>query len=249
MESLGDFLHFRCHTDELDLSEFLEFLNTQADIQFVVKEYGKSNREHIHSCIQLQVAKTTFVERMKKKFPMIKGNKYYSIEKLKKGYDTNARYCYKGQANDYPCILQTVHSEEQWKNYYKSYWEEFKKMHPPEVTSNISILKKVRTRTFMEKVRDDLFEEASQLLPRAIWYHHGYRPDDNYIPPEDIEYYQEYISEFLLMRLGLAVKNIDDLIFERLYRGLYTGILAKCPSNLLIKTESKKLLNKFRNKL
>lgn len=245
---LGDFIHFRVHTDELDINDLMSFLHEQADIQFAVKEYGKSNREHIHSCIRLKVPKQTFVDRMKKRFPVIKGNKYYGMEKLKKGYDTNARYCYKGTPNDWPDILYTIHSTEQWREYYNQYWAEWQKIHPP--AEQITVTKtKVKTKTFMEKLCDKVFDEHPGL-PNAIWRHYGWKTDQLNPPDlEELTKYQDYLAEILYLNLGLAVKNIDDMIFERLYRSLYGAILVRCPDKTIYKSEPKKLLDKFRSKL
>lgn len=242
---LGEFLHFRVHTDELELDELMTFLNEQCDIHFAVKEYGKSNREHIHSCLKLKVAKQTFIDRMKKKFPMIKGNGYYSLSKLKKGYDTNARYCYKGKANDYPDVIQSIHSKEQWLKYYNAYWEEFKAKHP--VPESVPLVSKVKSKTFMMKVRDEVLEYDG--LVSAIWSHYGYKSD--FICPTDVETMelcQNYLAKVLYKNLGKSVKNIDDLIFERLYRGLLASILVECPEPIYEK-QAINLLDKFRKKL
>lgn len=244
---LGEFLHFRIHTDELELDDLMNFLNEQADIQFAVKEYGKSNREHIHACLSLKVAKQTFVDRMKKKFPVINGNGYYGISKLKKGYDTNARYCYKGKPNDYPDIIQTIHTEQEWKNYYNAYWEEYKKLHPTPVADIYVKQPKVKSKQFMQRVAEDVMEYHS--LVHAIWQHYGYKSDE--LCPPDLDTMDKcynYLAEYLYKRLGEAVKNIDDMIFERLYRGLLASILVKCPE-LIYKKTATDLLDKFRKKL
>lgn len=243
---IGDFLHFRVHTDELDLDELMKFLNEQAHIEFAVKEYGKSNREHIHACIKLKCPKQTFVDRMKKKFPVIKGNKYYGLAQLKKGYDTNARYCYKGAPNDYPDILQTVHTEEQWKAYYTAYWQEYQKLHPPVVTENLVLKAKSKPKTFMEKLNERIHDEYYPLV-RNLWLHYGYK-DEGGLDEHTLEYIQDYLADILLNALGKARKNIDDMIFERMYRNLYYGLLADCPKNIL-QSKSKEMVSKFRKNL
>lgn len=247
---MEDFLHFRVHTDELDIDELMTFLHTQSDVHFAVKEFGKSNREHIHACIVLKCAKQTFVDRMKKTFKVINGNKYYGLTKLKKDYDTNARYCYKGKANDYPDVIYSIHTVEVWKEYYKAYWEEHKILHP--VNAQVTPFVKeprVKCRTFMQKLRDKVFEEYP-ALPPAIWRYYGYKSDD--LCPTDIDTFDkciDYLAELLYQSLGEAVKNIDDFIFERLYRGLLAAIIVRCPDRKLLKDESTKLVGKFRNKL
>lgn len=247
---LGNFMHFRCHTDELDINDLLAYLNEKTDIQFAVKEYGKSNREHIHAVLKLKVSDTCFRDNLKKRFPVINGNKYYGLQTLKKSYEHNARYCYKGVANDYPDILQTVHTEQQWKQYYTDYWEEYKKLHPVVDTNLVLKAKseKVKTKTFMEKLNEKIYDEYP-ALPNALWRHYGYKTDV-LCPPslDELEKCQDYLADYLLLNLGKARKNIDDLIFERLYKNLYYGILSDCPQNLLKKTAIEKL-GKFRKNL
>lgn len=248
---LGEFLHFRVHTDELSLSDLMTFLHEQSEIHFAVKEFGKSNREHIHACIKLKCPKQTFVDRLKKSFQVIKGNKYYGIGKLKKGYDTNARYCYKGRPNDYPDILYTIHTEEQWKAYYKAYWDEYQRLHPPPppVESLCLSVSKPKTKTFMVKLVDEIFEDY-EMLPHQIWSYYGYKSDELCQTSLDtLQKCQDYLAELLYSKLGMAVKNIDDIIFERLYRGLYAAILVRCPDKSIYKKQSLDLLNKFRNKI
>lgn len=244
---IGDFLHFRVHTDELELDELLTFLTEQAHIEFVVKEYGKSNREHIHACIKLRCPKNTFTDRLKRKFPVIKGNGYYAIQKLKKDYDTNARYCYKGRANDYPDILKTVHTEEEWKKYYKAYWEQYKQEHPVVQTTELLVKAKSKTKTWTQKLLDEVLDEHEPLVS-AIWYYKGYKQDPNKVPEITYEGAQDWLADFLLKRLGKAAKNIDKFIYERLYKGLWYGILATCPQNLT-KEPASHMLNNFRNTL
>lgn len=246
---IGDFQHFRVHTDELDLEQLLTFLTEQVHIEFVVKEFGKKNREHIHACIKLRTAKTTFTDRLKKKFPVIKGNGYYGLVKLKKGYDTNARYCYKGKANDYPDILKTVHTEEQWKAYYNAYWKQYTDTHAPPVIDNSLLKAKSKTKvlTFTQKLLAEILEEH-EVVVNAIWYYKGYKQDPKKPPSLTYDVCQNWLGDLLLTRLGKAAKNIDDFIFQRMYRGLWIGILATCPTNLT-KELATHMTDKFRNTL
>lgn len=245
---LGEFLHFRVHTDELEVQELVTFLHEQSEVHFIVKEFGKSNREHVHACIKLKCPKQTFVDRMKRKFSVIKGNGYYSLKQIKTDYDRNARYCYKGKANDYPDIVYTIHTKEEWMAYYNAYWKEYTELHRPLTVTPVVEGKKVRSRTFMVKLCDKVFEEYP-VLPRAIWSYYGWKNDEHC--PTDLDTLQkcqDYLAELLYSELGNAVKNIDDFIFERMYRGLYAGIIVRCPEKLFAE-DSKKLLNKFRHKL
>lgn len=249
---IGDFLHFRVHTDELDLGLLLEFLTEQTHIDFVVKEYGKSNREHIHACIKLKCAKQTFIDRMKKKFPIIKGNGYYGLGKIKKDYDTNARYCYKGTASDYPDILKTVHTQEQWKNYYNEYWKIYTEIHKPKVmateqATSLLLKAKTKTKTFTEKLLDELIEDHDPIV-QALWYYKGYKQDPKKPPPITYSELQNWVADYLLRKLGKNGKAIDKFIYERIYKSLWFGLLTHCPQNLTSEAATH-MLDNFRNTL
>jgi len=59
---------------------------------------------------------------------------------------------------------------------------------------------------------------------------------------------QNWIGDLLLKRLGQAAKNIDDFIFQRMYKGIWFGILATCPQNLT-KEPATHMVDRFRNTL
>jgi len=255
---LGNFFHFRCHTDKLDLGDLVEFLKQQTDVLCIVREFG--TREHIHSTLLLKTAKTTFIDRLKRKFPMINGNGAYSMKPVK-NFDSNIRYNYKGTASDYPDILYTKHTEQEWKNFYKEWWETkqeillksqaITKSQEDSKSSDIcdfsdcqTVKKKVVSKSFTLKFCENLWKEHGQIFG-AIWYFHGYKETT---PINDLEWCQDYVSDLYYRALGKAAKNIDDFIFERNYRGVYAYILEKCPMNLTAPI-SKSHVSKFRHKL
>lgn len=249
---IGIFYHFRVHTESIDLDTFVEFLKTETDLLFIVKEFGKANKEHIHSTLKLKKAKTTFIDKLKKSFPSICGNKSYSLTPVK-DFDKNCRYCYKGAANDYPDILFTRHTEEEWKDYYKRYWNEFKELHKvvnmgcqngstlllPEAKT------KTKSKTFMVKICDELWEDHRPIFG-SIWYFHGCK---DYEPINTLKDNQDYLADYLLRKLGATAKNLDKFIFERLYRGLYNHILTKCQSMNLTQKVAVSMLDCFRHNL
>ena len=98
----------------------------------------------------------------------------------------------------------------------------------------------------MKKLHDKIIEDYPGLVD-GIWFYEGYKSDK--IIKEDSRYYLNYLAKILYTELGQAVKNIDDFIFERLYRGLYASILVKCPDQKIIEKKSAELLGKFINKL
>lgn len=250
--NIGDFQHFRVFTETVDLPVFVDFLKTETDLLMIVKEFGKSNREHIHATLKLKTAKTTFLDRLKKKFPSIFGNKSYSLKPLR-DFDKNARYCYKGVANDYPDILYTQHTEEEWKDYYNRYWNEFKenkKVVNTGCQNDSTFLvseaksKSKSSKSWLLKMCEELYDEHKPLFG-SIWYHNGCK---DFEPINTLNDNQDYLANYLLKKLGGSAKNIDDIIFERMYTGMYFYILQKCPQDLTSKYASQRL-NKFRHKL
>lgn len=252
---LTEYLHFRVHTETIDLSDFVEFLQTETDLLMIVKEFGKCHKEHIHATLKLKTAKSTFIDRLKKKFPSICGNKSYGMTFVR-DFDKNARYTYKGTPADYPDILYTKHTEAQWKDYYKRYWEEFDTLHKVVNTGcqNGSTLMEPKTKTkakpFNLKLAEELWEDHKPLFG-SIWYYHALKQGvtlEQYTPINTLEDNQDYLANILYKKLGQSAKNIDDFIMERMYCGLYAYILQKCPYDLTT-AKSKNYLDKFRHKL
>lgn len=249
---IKEFRHFRAFTDGIDLGKLVDFLKRECEVICIVKEFGKSNREHIHSTISLKSPLSTFRDRLKKEFPTLIGNKMISMEKVRE-YDNNLRYCFKGRPNDYPDILYTV--VDNWKDYYTRYWKQYDELHKKaEVNmgcqNDPSVNKKVRSKTFQVRLAEEILDDYEGLC-KAIWFHNGYKNvagDEVYVPQENLQHYQEYLANLLLQKMGKSYKILDDFIFERMYRGLYNTILSFCPQNLTQKS-SVELLNKFRHKL
>lgn len=250
---LGEFYHFRCHTDKIpEISTLVNFLNEQTIVMCIVKELGQ--REHIHSTIQLKCAKSTFIDRLKKNFPMVIGNKSYSLKAVR-NFESNIRYCYKGRINDYPDILYTIHTTEEWKEYHKLWWvlqdailtgKKKSQEQVPSCDEEIDFVKKpkVRVKTFIQKFCDMLWEDHRPVIS-SIWYYNKYKDG---VALNSLEFCQDYVADLLFQYLGSVAKNIDDFIFERMFRGVYSFILFKCPDNIT-KQHSKSLLDKFRHKL
>ncbi|MBC6626280.1 hypothetical protein [Pseudomonas sp.] len=261
METLGEYIHLRITTEQLDLDKLVDFLKNELDVICIVREFGKFNKEHIHSTIKLKTAKTTFLDRLKRTFPLIKGNGFISMKSVK-NWDSNIRYCYKGTPNDYPDIYYTIHTEEEWKNFYQSWWNtnreviktKTKKTTTEEVnmgcqndpsSNEVFIVKRQRVMTWSEKTAKAFLLDYRPLA-QAIWFFHG---DNNYEPINDLVWCQDEVASYLLKCLGQTAKAIDDFIFERMYTGLYTYILISCPTSNLYRKKAVERLGKFRDKL
>lgn len=256
---LGDYMHFRCHIDELDVKQLVEFLTAQTNLICCVKEIG--SRPHVHATFKLKCPRTTFTDRLKKKFKCIVGNGYYSCKKVKTTLDRNYRYIYKGVVNDYPDILYTLHTEEEWKDFYRRYWQQqdkilYSKKSSAALAAQTSPIgdysgacppakPRQRVKTFMEKFAEVVEVEHEPLI-HSIWSFYGYGDADKRI--NTLEWCQDYLGNLLLKRLGKSVKNIDDFIFERLFRAIYIHILDMCPHDLTTPV-AQSMMENFRHKL
>ncbi len=249
---LGEYLHFRVHTETIDLVTFVAFLKQETDLLMIVKEFGKMNREHIHATLILKTAKSTFIDRLKQKFPSIVGNKSYGLRPVR-DFDKNARYTYKGSASDYPDILYTSHTEEQWKTYYKRFWETFKDLHKVNTgCQNASLCKivddepksKSKSTPFTLRISEELWSEHTPLF-HSIWHFHGAK---QYEPINNLASNQDYLADYVERKMGSVAKAQDQFIFERIYRGVYSYILFKCPDNITFTIAVKKL-DRFRGML
>ena len=260
MIHLGEYYHFRCHTDELDRDALVTYLCDECDVLCIVAEQG--TRPHIHSTLKFKVNKDTAISRLQKKFP-IKGNGNYSCKSVRK-FEENLQYCYKGTAADYADVLFSVHTEAEIKEYYKKYWviqgkilsdlktrKQKKTIIENDSSGNeiVTTIRKVRTRTFMEKLRDAVCSEHEPLV-KSIWYHEANLANIKveYVPVNNLEYCQNYLYNFFKKSLGKSVKNIDDFILERMFRGLYSSICEECPVHITHKKNVSEL-EKFRHKL
>ena len=218
MNTLGEFTHFRVHIDNPDFSmeTFLTFLHTNSDVVCIVRECGI--RPHVHCTISLKVAKSTFIDRLHKSFPFLKGNGSFSCKKVRE-YDNNLRYCYKGKANDYPDVIYSTHSAKEQKEYYVRYWETFKSnMETKKVSKAKSesefdgsvVITKAKSKTFMMKVSDKLYSECKPLCG-SIWHYEG---ASEFTAVNSLEFCQEYLANYLYKEMGNSVKNLDDMIFS-----------------------------------
>lgn len=256
MEELGDWKHFRCFTDSINQDEMVDFLKHSCKVLIIVFETSKiGHRPHIHATIIPHKAISTFRDDLRKKFPQIFGNKSYSINAVK-NFDSNIKYCCKGTANDYPDILYTTLTDDEWKQYYNEYWKLQGKILKDKKNSGVNMgcqngsseeivvkTKRVRTKTWSEKVSDLLLEDYAGLCDGIIAYHEG-----NAFPvPYDT--LQEKLMEVILENLGKTAKNLDELILVRLYNAQYNCIIQNSNSLKAKKHFNSLLFSKVKTKL
>lgn len=153
--------------------------------------------------------------QIKKAFPNLNGNKHYSV---KCGDVKGYYYVCKGTGPDWdtgkPKVLSTTFSEEEIQEFHRTFWEVHHERHSQSVfkvdmESMVPGEKpKKRTKMFMERIRDELFEQ----YPDHMW--------DLYQSETD----RRFLSRYLRQKMGATAKNIDDTIFMRMISGLYNGL-------------------------
>jgi len=115
------------HTDDENLKEYSQFLSSYKEpfILVVEPEDDEVKRTHTHAVLQTDITINTFRKQLKKKFPLINGNKDFSIV-IVKNQDEMLRYVCKGQKDQLPLVVETTINKELIVDYHKRFWEEQK---------------------------------------------------------------------------------------------------------------------------
>lgn len=204
--------HFRVHIDNIKLDKLVKFMKENAVVTLIVQEEG--TRPHIHSIIEPIKTVSTYRQKFLKEFPECKGNKCYSLEEVKDIEKMKAYLC-KGQKDKSEIVNVVYNKDIDIDHYWVTYWEVNK-------TLNKSVDRK-KTIPWLHQIKN-LFEQehpqdvsAIQTLSDA-W--------------KITEYEQEHLSEaklrlfsFMMEHLGTSVKIIDNVIIERMFKGLMNSFI------------------------
>lgn len=218
--TLQHFIHAR-FTYEVDSPQHALFAK-QTTIQHVLALEGADEEEkkpHLHLHCEVTISESTFRRKVKSWFPAIKGNGEFSVRE-KTANIVGYYYTCKGTGPDWetgkPTIISTSFTEDQIKEFHRIYWNK-KQEQKVDLTAAIEegekpTKKRQRTKTFMEKIRDQLIEE---------------NPDREWTLTQSVDPLESdliELSEYLYKKLGQSVKNIDQTIFNRMLNGLYAGL-------------------------
>lgn len=220
------YYHLRIHYGDLSLNDVISFIKDKSLVNIIVHE-TESSRPHIHCVILPNKTVSTFRQQMLVKFPSIKGNGVYSLEMVK-DFDKMVRYCCKGEQDVMPDVKHSVYTEEQIEEFHDKYWEII--LETQKASSNRSEVnsagekKKVKAQTWTEKVFNELLEYEDEV--KIIREYHSLEYPNSF---QEQVYYNAKLTLFthMLGCYGNVLKQIDDFILQRQFRGFLNGILKR----------------------
>lgn len=206
--------HFRVHIDNLSLDKLVAFMKSNASVMIIAKEMGE--RPHIHSIISPIKTVSTYRQKFIQEFPMCKGNKCYSLEKVQDEEKMKAYIC-KGEEKKKPEIIYTNGVDVD--SYYEKYWVVNK-----ELKTNNGTVKKEKSVSWMNEVKMEFvtkYPVEVQVLSNPIecmW-----NPTD--AEKADYKKCQKELLGHVLKKLGKSVKVLDDNILLRMYKGIHNSLI------------------------
>lgn len=196
------------HIDDENLKQYVKFLEHYA-VPFIVvvePEDEEVRRTHTHAVLQTNITINTFRKQLKKEFPLINGNKDFSIV-ITKNLDEMLRYVCKGQKDKHPLVVKTTLQHEQVIDYHTRYWEQQQQF---KASKGITTTKK-QSMSWTDKTFQELVEHMTYI--------------------EEISPYEiKKITEFTLKRLGKTGKKLGLKLISEMVMGFANGLLLLHPS-------------------
>jgi len=219
--------HFRATCQNPIQERIVDFLsrNSQGET-LICREYAKN--EHIHALIHIDITKKSFCNKFKAKFPMMKGNKDYSCEEVKKTDRHMCQYICKGKNWGYvpdinPEVLYARALVYTIEEYHNAYWDqnpqmmdikkqlaESDEMVQATPCNNIEKKPKKKTPTFMQLVRSHLEEEYDNI--DGVVYQWSKKD----LPK---------VFTAVMKKLGQHCKNLDHIIISRMTYGVLNSLI------------------------
>lgn len=219
--------HFRLHYEDCSLNEIVDFMKSRAEVVVIVKEIA--SRPHIHAVItRFNQTKSTFVQQFLNKFPMFNGNGSYSCSK-KNDLEAQIRYCCKGQSKETdPEVLHCIETID-WRVYHEKYWEEnlLLKAKSEEVNKGCqndpSLVLKVKSKTWTEKVYDELHVQFPEHIITIQTFQLLYKPTDK--ERQVYEDSRKVIFRYVMKAFGKSAKKISNRIIQEIFDGFINGFI------------------------
>lgn len=197
------------HTDDENLRQYHEFIQHFGKPYILVVEQADEEvkRTHTHAWIQDEITIDAFRKQLKKRFPLINGNKDFSIVRVKNP-DEMLRYVCKGVSDDHmPLVVGATITKLDINDYHKRYWEARKDF---KASKGIT-----KTKNQTQSWSDKMFEELKEHIP--------------YI--EEISSHEiKQITAFTLKRLGRTGKKLGLKLISEMVLGFANGLLLLHPS-------------------
>ena len=201
-------LHFRfTHSNETELIRLKHFVGGEFQpvrVITVLEEADEEvNRDHTHTVIFHKITAKDFRTRVKKNFPVHKGNcSFQVIDDIKDPYAMECYVC-KGKAKGLlPNIITTNLTEEEIKERHFAYWkknEELKTQPKKKKREKVLTWSQLTAQQFREVHKDKILKNCSV---------------DKY-----------FVFSFVVDKLGESVKALDAIIIRRLTLGVMNSLV------------------------
>lgn len=222
-------LSFRIHTEFIDnLDEFVMFLRKHNDVYLIVREVGKEKRQHLHIALKFKKTLSTFRQQILKMCPRAKGvgNGAYSIRQVTE-LEPVLRYFCKGENGNKPDIVFAVENLdiEMLHNLFWSINKEMKSKTEGNMgcQNGTSVEKKVKTKSWLEKLYDDIIKEFSVECNTIVTYQYYEKAADS-----ERRLYDEsrrIIFRHFVKCLGKAVKKFGTRTLQEMFDGIINAII------------------------
>lgn len=205
-------------------------------VYIAVEEVGtEGERKHAHIICEYQLTHANFIKKFSEveNFKKLTGNKCRSIKEMRSSLEVNMEYaCKSTKLGVHPTVLFMSITQDDMVEHHIQYWgkygrlkeaklEEFRKI--PEKESKI----KVKKETWFEKICDEFIEDVGIRTFRWI--------------QTDID----FITDYVLRRLGRSRKIVDEFIVKRFVMGLYNHVVVHSNENEVVTEQVVRLRSKM----
>jgi len=238
---MSELWHLRIHLFEgIDSTELYTFVSKRCEVIVCVFEQH-DNRPHLHILFkETKITQSTVIQNLKKEYSMIKGNGAYSCQKTDKmkkkkvGNDEKAKaYVCKGEYHGYdissnPIVIGTPTIDV--KHYHDKFWEvneATKDEYQPNGSENSKdcfLKPKAKTKTWMDKVKDEIFDKYSVECNTMRTYVRDTKPSDELFKTYKLSYRTVFCHYY--KSYGKLVKGFDENVIRKNWNGIHDSILA-----------------------
>lgn len=228
---MSELFHLRIHLGEISQNDIYKFLSEKCEVIICVFE-SHDNRPHLHILFkETKITKSAVIQGLLKNFPSLKGNGAYScsktdkMKKKKVGDDEKAiAYLCKGENRETMPILVGV-STIDIELYHNKYWEvnDHVKAVNMGCQNGSAVTQSKKTKSWSEKVYDQMKELYEVEINTIIGYHLDTRPSD-YLQKKYDES-RQILFCYMMKCLGKGVKKLNENIIRDLWSGILNAIL------------------------
>lgn len=215
------FVHTRVTSeDDSLLNSVILHIRSEAKCLLAVQEISKEGKKHIHVLSEYAKTVSTFGQRLTKAFPQIKGNRSHSSAEFRTDFETNLRYCCKGEKNSPPVVLYKSIGDIVIEDAHKKFWETQEKYVTEKGNKLDDFQKKKKTVSFVKQIVDKIPDSlansytALQGLYNPSDYERGLLEKD-----------KNDIMDICILSFGQLAKTVDDYILSRCINGVLVKLV------------------------